>query len=53
MPSKLCLSAFDDKRYFLPDGVPTLAHEHFRIPRENAEAKNSYYDSKFKYSVVW
>ena len=26
--NKLCLSAFDDKRYILPDGVSTLAHGH-------------------------
>ena len=37
--NKLCLSAFDDKRYILSDGVSTLAHGHFRIPRLNAEAK--------------
>ena len=29
--SKVCLSAFDDKRYVLSDGVNTLAHGHFRI----------------------
>ena len=40
----LCLSAFDDKRYILPDGVSTLAHGHFRIAELNAEAKkNNYY----------
>ena len=37
--NKLCLSAFDDKRYILFDGVSTLAHGHFRIPGLNAEAK--------------
>ena len=37
--NKLCLSEFDDKRYILFDGVSALAHEHFRIPRLNAEAK--------------
>ena len=35
--NKLCLSAFDDKRYILPDGVSTLAPEHFRIAELNAE----------------
>ena len=28
---KVCLSAFDDKRYVLVDGVHTFAHGHFRI----------------------
>jgi hypothetical protein len=28
---KICLSAMDDKRYVLKDGVNTLAHGHFRI----------------------
>ena len=37
--NKLCLSAFDDKRYILPDGVSTLVHGHFRISGLNAEAK--------------
>ena len=41
--NKLCLSAFDDKRYILPDGGSTLAHGHFRIPELNAQAKNNYY----------
>ena len=31
--NKLCLSAFDDKRYILPDGVSTFAHRHFRIAK--------------------
>jgi len=29
--SKLCLSALDDKRYILKDGVHTLAHGHWRL----------------------
>ena len=37
--NKRCLTAFDDKRYILPDGVATLAHAHFRIAELNAEAK--------------
>ena len=37
--NNLCLSAFDDKRYILPDGVSTLAHGHFRIAELNAETK--------------
>jgi hypothetical protein len=28
---KLCLSAFDDKRYLLDDGVNSLAYGHYRI----------------------
>jgi len=28
---KVCLSAFDDKRYILPDGIRTLAHGHYSI----------------------
>ena len=30
---KLCLSAFDNKRYLLDDGVNSLAYGHYRIPR--------------------
>ena len=41
--SKLCLSAFDDKRYILPDVVSTLAHGHYRIVELNAEAKKNNY----------
>ena len=42
--NKLCFSAFDDKRYILPDGVCTFAHGHFRISKLNAEAnKNNSY----------
>jgi hypothetical protein len=28
---KICLSAFDNKRYILPDGISTLAYGHYRI----------------------
>ena len=35
--NKKCLSAYDDKRYILPDGVHTLAHDHFRIADLNAQ----------------
>jgi len=28
---KICLSPFDSKRYFLPDGISTLAYGHFRL----------------------
>ena len=35
----LCVSAFDDKRYILHDGVSTLAHGHFRIAEVSAEVK--------------
>ena len=31
--SKLCLCAFDDKRYILEDGIHTLAYGHHDIPR--------------------
>ncbi|KAF4529670.1 hypothetical protein B566_EDAN017511 [Ephemera danica] len=34
---KIALSAFDDKRYILPDGVHTLAHGHKDIPMETDE----------------
>ena len=37
--NKLCLSAFDDKRYILPDGMSTLAPGHFRIAELNAKRK--------------
>ena len=30
---KLCLAAFDNKRYLLDDGIRSLAYGHFRIPR--------------------
>ena len=44
--NKLCLSAFDDKRYILPDGVCTLAYGYFRIAELNANTKkNNYYYS--------
>ena len=39
--NKLCLSAFEDKRYILPDGVTTLAHGHFRIAKLNAETNKN------------
>ena len=39
--NKLCFSAFDDKRYILPDGVSTLAHGHFRIAKLNAETNKN------------
>ena len=29
--NKVCLSAFDDKRFLLPDGASTLAYGHYRI----------------------
>ena len=29
--TKLCLDAFDDKRYILENGVDTLAYGHYRI----------------------
>jgi len=29
--SKLCLCAFDDKRYILDDGVRTLAYGHYSL----------------------
>ena len=29
--SKMCLCAFDDKRYILPDGVHTLAYGHYSL----------------------
>ena len=35
--NKKCLSAYDDKRYILPDGVHTIAHGHFRIADLNAQ----------------
>ena len=38
---KLCLSAFDDKRYILPDGVSTFAHGHFRIAKLNGETNKN------------
>ena len=37
--NKKCLSAYDDKRYILPDGVQTLAHGHFRIADLNAQVR--------------
>jgi len=33
--SKICLCAFDDKRYVLDDGVCTLAYGHYRISAVN------------------
>ena len=35
--NKKCLSAYDEKRYILPDEVHTLAHGHFRIADLNAQ----------------
>ena len=35
--TKKCLSAYDDKRYILSDGVHTIAHSHFRIADLNAQ----------------
>ena len=29
--TKKCLSAFDDKRYILNDGITTLAYRHYKI----------------------
>ena len=37
--NRLCLSAFDDKRYILSDGVFILEHGHFRIPELKPGAK--------------
>ena len=31
--NKISLSAFDDKRYILPDGINTLAYGHKDIPK--------------------
>ena len=39
--NKLCLSAFDDKRYNLPDGMTTLAHGYFRIAKLNARTNKN------------
>ena len=39
--NKLRLSAFDDKRYILPDGVSTFAPGHFRITKLYAKAKKN------------
>jgi len=30
--SKICLSAYDDKRYILENGIDSLAYGHYRIP---------------------
>ena len=30
---KICLSAYDDKRFLLPDGESTLAYGHYKIPK--------------------
>ena len=35
--NKKCLSAYDDKRYILPDGAHTLVHGHFSIADLNAQ----------------
>ena len=35
--NKKCLSAYDDKRYILLDGVHTLANGQFRIADLNAQ----------------
>jgi hypothetical protein len=37
--TKIALSAFDDKRYILCDGVHTLPWGHFRIPELEVEKK--------------
>ena len=29
--NKVCLSAFDDKRYILEDGITTLAYGHYKL----------------------
>ena len=39
--NKSCLSAFDDKRYILDDGVHTLAYEHESIARLHAPLDNT------------
>ena len=39
--NKLCLSAFDDKRYILPDGVSTFARGHFTIAKLITEANKN------------
>ena len=31
--TKLCLCAFDDKRYILDDGVHTLAYGHYSLTK--------------------
>jgi hypothetical protein len=31
--SKTCLSAYDDKRYVLSDGIATFAYGHYKIPK--------------------
>ena len=33
--NKVCLSAYDDKRYILDDGISTLAYGHYLIPKNN------------------
>lgn len=33
--NKVCLSAFDNKRYILDDGISTLAYGHYRINEMN------------------
>ena len=35
--NKICLSAFDDKRYLLKDGVHSLAYGHKDIPTRNVD----------------
>ena len=32
---KICLSAYDDKRYILDDGITTLAHGHCKLRRSS------------------
>ena len=39
--NKVCLSAFDDKRRILPDGMYTLARGHFGIAPLNAEMEEN------------
>ena len=34
--TKKCLSAFDDKRYILNDGITTLAYGHYNIAQMNS-----------------
>ena len=40
--NKISLSAFDDKRYILDNGISTLAYGHKDIPKKN-KLKISYY----------
>ena len=39
--TKLASNNFDDKRFILPDGVTTLAHGRYKIPKEWNEITES------------